>query len=53
MASPYRVVKTQAGYTVEEPSDGLWRWRQIAAFQRREHLEAFLVAMLAPPRDHL
>lgn len=53
MASPYQVVETANVWIVQEPSSGLWRWEEIARFRKREHLVAFLTAMLPPPADHI
>lgn len=53
MTSPYRVVETAQGFNVEEPTSGLSRWLLVAWFAKRADLEAFLTAMLVPPRDHV
>lgn len=53
MASPFRISQLADGFHVEEPVGNIRRWREIATFKHREHLEAFLTAMLPPPRDHV
>lgn len=42
----YRVEAKDGGFELQEPSDGLWRWRKRAWFARRSDLEAFLLAQL-------
>lgn len=51
--SELRITLLRDGFHVEQPVQGLARWREIATFKTREHLEVFLVAMLPPPRDHV
>lgn len=53
-ASEYKLTTTKDWIIVEEPAAGLWRWREVCRFkpERRAELEAFLTAMLPPPRDH-
>jgi putative SOS response-associated peptidase YedK len=42
----YRVVPAHGGYELQEPHEGLWRWKRRAWFARKADLEAFLLAQL-------
>jgi cytochrome oxidase assembly protein ShyY1 len=43
----YRIEPKDGGWELQEPSQGLWRWRRRAWFARRSELEAFLLAQLS------